>query len=217
MGRFVDKECNFAIYNVPKGGGTTLRSWIYFAKKGELALENQGDGYINQASKTHSYLKKIGYEVCNFMPWTKGPSICIVRNPIKRFISLYHDKIVKLKRCGDPPPSFSDFTCNFASFIKDNDFPHPANLSLKNLEHHFAPQSLILGNNKDYYEHIFDITEINTKVKSYLEKRWGIELPSLHCRKTKTLNDVKPSSIDLKYIEEIYRIDLSCNWICRNT
>lgn len=216
MGRFIDKEYNFAIYNVPKGGGTTIRNWIYYAKTGELAIEDQGDGYINQAPKTYSYLRKIGYEVCNFIPWSKGPSICIVRNPIHRFISLYNDKIVKEKICGNPPPSFSNFTSNFASFIKDNDFPHGANKNLNYLEHHFAPQSLILGNNQDYYEHIFDITEINTKVKSYLEKRWGIELPSLHCRKTKTLKDVKPTSIDLKYMEEIYKIDLSCNWICRD-
>lgn len=215
MGRFIDKEYNFAIYNVPKGGGTTLRSWIYFAKTGEMALKDEGDGYLNQASKTYSYLREIGYEVCNFINWGKGPSVCIVRNPINRFISLYKDKIVKEKRCGTPPPSFSDFTRNFAEVIKNNDFPHPPNPSLKYLEHHFAPQTLILGNNEDYYEHIFDISEINTKLKSYLEKRWGIELPILHCRKAKMLEDIKPSSRDLKFLEEIYRTDLSCEWICR--
>ena len=214
MGRFIDKECNFAIYNVPKGGGTTIRSWIYFVNTGELALRNQGDGYINQAPKTYSYLRKIGYEVCNFIPWSKGPSICIVRNPINRFISLYLDKIVKEKRCGNPPPSFSDFTCNFARFIKDNDFPHGANRNLNFLEHHFASQSLILGKDEDYYEHIFDISEMNTKVKSYLEKRWGVELPSLHCRKAKKNSEIIPNPKDLKHIEEIYKIDLSCNWIC---
>ena len=128
---------------------------------------------------------------------------------------MYKDKIVKEKRCGNPPPSFSDFTSNFASFIKDYDFPHGANKNLNFLEHHFSSQALILGSNEDYYEHIFDISEINTKVKSYLEKRWGIELPFLHCRKAKTSEDVKPSRKDLRNIEEIYRIDLSCNWICR--
>ena len=152
MGRFIDTEYNFAIYNVPKGGGTTIRNWIYYAKTGELAIEDQGDGYINQAPKTYSYLRKIGYEVCNFITWPKGPSICIVRNPIHRFISLYNDKIVKEKICGNPPPSFSNFTSNFACFIKDNDFPHGANKNLNYLEHHFAPQSLILGNNEDNYE-----------------------------------------------------------------
>ena len=51
MGRYIDKEHGFAIYNAPKGGGTTIRSWIYFAKTGELELKDEGNGYINQTKK----------------------------------------------------------------------------------------------------------------------------------------------------------------------
>ena len=49
MVHFIDKNHGFAIYNAPKGGGTTIRSWIHFAKTGELALRDKGNHYINQA------------------------------------------------------------------------------------------------------------------------------------------------------------------------
>ncbi len=212
MGRYIDISHNFAIYDVPKGGGTTIRGWLYFANKRFLDL-NDSNGYLTLTSNASDYIKDIGYEICNFIPWSKGPSICIVRNPVDRFISLYNDKINKEKKCGNPPPSFSDFTLNFASFIKNNDRKHPGNPKLKYLEYHFAPQSQILGINKDYYEQIFDISEINTKVKSYLEKKWMIELPFLQCRKSKIYNKIIPNRKELKIIEELYRIDLSSDWI----
>ena len=58
MGRFIDKNHGFAIYNAPKGGGTTIRSWIYFAKTGELALKDEGEGYINQTKKPANYSER---------------------------------------------------------------------------------------------------------------------------------------------------------------
>jgi len=56
MGRFIDQENGFAIYNAPKGGGTTIRNFIYFAKTGELAIQNEGGGYLNQVK---DYVKEI--------------------------------------------------------------------------------------------------------------------------------------------------------------
>jgi hypothetical protein len=215
VGRFVDLSCNFAIYNAPKGGGTTLRSWIYFAKTGEMAVTDEGNGYINQGQKTFKYLADIGYEVCNFIPWSIGPSVCIVRNPVDRFISLYMDKVVREKKCGDPHPSFREFCRNFATIIQTNDHAHGANPALNYLEHHFSPLSLIFGEDKGYYDKIFDISEINTLVKPYLEKQWGLELPSLHCRRANQKEKIIPDKEELRFIEEIYEVDLSLNWISR--
>ena len=213
MGRFIDQENGFAIYNAPKGGGTTIRSWIYFAKTGELAIQNEGGGYLNQKPKTYKQLKNIGYEVCNFIPWALGPSICIVRNPVDRFISAYKDKIIREKKCGNPPPSLSEFIDDFERLITTNDHQHGANPNLRYLEHHFAPQTLIFGENKDYFQHIFMMHEISTNLKSYLEKQWGVELPNIHCRKVQKNKTIVPSQGDRKRIEEIYKADFSCEWI----
>ena len=213
MGRFVDKKHHFALYNVPKGGGTTLRSWIYFSRTGQLAIKDEGAGYIQQASQTYKYLRDIGYEVCNFIPWTGGPSVCVVRDPVDRFISLYRDKIVREKRCGEPIPTLGEFCKNFANLIEAHDFPHRVNPSLNYLGHHFAPQSLILGKNKDYFEHIFKMEEIDTSLKIFLEGKWGVELPSLHCRKAEKENKVIPSTEELRLIREIYKTDYALGWI----
>lgn len=213
MGRFVDKEHHFALYNVPKGGGTTLRSWIYFSRTGQLAIKDEGAGYINQESKTYKYLKDIGYEVCDFVPWIDGPSVCVVRDPVDRFISLYRDKIVREKRCGEPIPTLGEFCRNFANLMEAHDFPHGANPDLNYLGHHFAPQSLIIGKNKDYFEHIFKMEEIDTSLKVYLEGKWGISLPSLHCRKAEKRSKIIPSTEELLLIREIYKSDYSLDWI----
>jgi len=215
MGRYIDKEHSFAIYNAPKGGGTTIRSWIYFAKTGELALKDEGDGYINQTKKTYQLLREIGYEVCNFIPWLDGPSICIVRDPVDRFMSIYKDKIQKEKKCGNPPPTISEFVRDFENLVKANDHPHGANPNLNYLDHHFAPQSLIFGTNEDYFEHIFQMNEINTKLKSYLEDRWRLQLPDLHCRKSAKTNKSTLNEEDLYIIKDFYRSDFACDWISR--
>ena len=213
MGRFVDRDHGFAIYNAPKGGGTTIRSWIYFAKTGELALRDEGNGYINQAKKTSKSLKEMGYEVCNFIPWMDGPSVCVVRDPVDRFISTYKDKIQREKRCGNPPPTLSEFIRDFENLVKTNDKPHGANPNLNFLEHHFAPQSVILGSDKNYFEHIFRMSEINTKLKEYLEKRWDLQLPDLHCRKAQMSARPTPTKEDLRLLEKIYQLDFACEWI----
>lgn len=213
MGRFVDKVHGFAIYNAPKGGGTTIRSWIYFAKTGELALRDEGNGYINQAKKTYKSLKEMGYEVCNFIPWMDGPSVCIVRDPVDRFLSIYKDKIQKEKQCGDPPPTLSEFIRDFKNLIETNDKSHGANPNLNYLEHHFAPQTEIFGTDKSYFENIFRMDEINNKLKKYLEKRWGLQLPDLCCRKGKNNAGLTLTKEDLRLIKEIYQSDFSCEWI----
>ena len=213
MGRFVDRDHGFAIYNAPKGGGTTIRSWIYFARTGELALKDKGEGYLVQEQKTYKFLNEFGYEVCNFIPWMDGPSVCVVRDPVDRFISTYKDKIQREKRCGNPPPTLSEFIRDFENLVKTNDKPHGANPNLNFLEHHFAPQSVILGSDKNYFEHIFRMSEINTKLKEYLEKRWDLQLPDLHCRKAQMSARLTPTKEDLRLLEKIYQLDFACEWI----
>jgi len=62
-----------------------------------------------------------------------------------------------------------NFVENFANLMEAHDFPHGANPGLNYLGHHFAPQSLILCKNKDYFEHIFKMEEIDTSLKVCFE------------------------------------------------
>ena len=177
MGRFTDTNHKFSVYDVSKGGGTTIRSWIHYKYKGNLGIEDKGKGYRSQTDNSYMNLHELGFRVewFNLVP---GEKICIKRDPIERFMSCYKDKVLREKRCRGV--SFNRFVTKMDEIIQRHDFQQTPNV--KFLKYHFAPHHKILGSDKSIYNHVFDISEIDTKVKQYLEDMWKIKLPKLHCR-----------------------------------
>jgi len=55
--------------------------------------------------------------------------------------------------------------------------------------------------------------EIDTTLKIFLEGKWGVKLPSLHCRKAEIESKVIPSTEELLLIQEIYKTDYSLDWL----
>ena len=60
MAFFIDEERKFVVYESPKTGGTTLRSWINFAGTGQLAVSGTKDYYYERAD-VYSSLDDWGY------------------------------------------------------------------------------------------------------------------------------------------------------------
>ena len=117
---------------------------------------------------------------------------CIVRDPLKRFLSAYNNRIL---------------------FHKDLQFrDHTIDMILKKLENnlfenkHFLPQSYFLGNNLDYFSFYADVENISVfeeKVNDFFGNK--IKFPKLQTRGIN--NDIELTNIQINRIKKIYNND----------
>lgn len=206
MGLFTDPNNNFTLYDVPKGGGTTIRSWITYAGTGEYQLAGSPE-YYHESPKAYQLLEDWGYESVFFRA-VGGDRVCVKRDPVERFVSCYKDKVVNEGRI--PGISVNDLLNNFDEIIHENDLPHPSNNEIGYLWFHFAPQVEQLGRDYSYYTHVFDINEVGTGLKKYLESKWDIVLPDLHCRNNKSTIELTEQQVSK--IKDIYAEDYITGW-----
>ena len=209
MGYFKDTTHNFCIYDAPKGGGTTLRLWIekkYFSKINSKKIN--GD-YITQSQKSYGNLKYIGYTTDWYTP-TDLESVCIKRDPVDRFKSCFLDKVIREKKCGNKV-ELNSFIDNFDHFMNRYNTLHADGNRVPYIYYHFAPQCKQFGTNISYYTEVFDISEMNTKVREYLMDKWHIEIPMLHARKNNS-NKLILSPSQEKKIRKLYEEDYDTGW-----
>ena len=213
MGYFRHHGSKLNIYDAPKSGGTTIRSWILHKNDGKCLL--RGDKYKHPTPNHYIKLNNYNYRISWFQefPWD---SICVKRDPVERFISGYKDKILKenyLKR----KISIDEFTDKFYSIMKNKRVHPTCKEQPKNfprlpyLWYHFAPQHKQFGKNLDYYTEIFTMEDISTKLKDFLEDRWKVDLPQIHTRKSKNV-PLNISEDTRNKIKEIYAEDYRLGW-----
>ena len=233
MGHYLLNQASLTIYDAPKTGGTTLRFWLYFYLTGELpsASSRNGDNIFNSylyGGKDFSRsMKKLGYKQLRFQDYDSSDlKICLLRDPISRFISCFNDKLVS-ERKWKKFPSMS-FPNDLEGFLNDRHLLEPSfkwrlkrkiglgnDLNGNYLGYHFAPLSFHYGNNPDYYDHIFWTSDINTSFKPFLEERLGTSLPDLHTRNASTLNREDFLTLDdhnISLIREFCFEDYSSSW-----
>lgn len=207
MGYFVDPQNNFTVYNVPKIGSTTIRSWIAFAGTGSLQLQGTSE-YYHENPAAFKMLNEWGY-TCDWFKEIEGEAVCVKRDPIKRFVSCYDDKVVKEARL--PGVSLDEFLDNIWDVIEEKDTPLEDNPSIGYLYYHFVPQARHLGESRDYYTRVFDIKELNTEGKKYFESKWSIELPDLVCRSNPKKKTVLTED-QIEKVKAIYETDYQIGW-----
>lgn len=216
MGRFTDKKHGFTLYDVPKGGGTTTRLWIDYHYHGKYLTQTDREDYLTQNNQSYDNLTKLGYKVDWFQK-VPGESICVKRDPIRRFVSCFNDKVLKediIKKT----PRINEFVKNLERYHEQgypDDFIHPDSDKDKKiyyLKYHFAPQWTNLGRDPKYYSHVFDISEVNSKLKSYLEEKWGTELEDLHARKLRIKSVSNLTDESKEILKEFYKEDYQIGW-----
>lgn len=210
MAFFVDEERKFVVFESPKTGGTTLRSWINYAGTGELNLAGNKD-YYHESNDVYSRLDEYGYDYSPFQKFEGYEMVCIKREPVSRFISCFTDKIIREGHIVDCDMDL--FLNNFDEVLKTHPFEHP---SLKGsgigfLWYHFVPQTYHLGHSADDYTLVVDTKEIGTKLKSYLESKWEIELPDLHTRK-QNLPKIQLTDEQTALVKDLYKEDYEAGW-----
>lgn len=206
MSYFIDTENNFTVYEAPKNGGTTLRLWICYASTGEL-MRSSDSGYYAGTSETYKMLMEWGYVNGAFKSTETSAKVCIKRDPVARFISCFYDKAIKERRLN---VTIDDFLDNYDEILES----HPDKMNdgkTSYMKFHFESQTYHFGKDIDYYENVFDSSEISTGFKKYLEKKWGIELPNLHARNNKS-NKFDLTANQIKKVKQIYYEDYENGW-----
>jgi len=239
VGYFIDRKFDLTIYEAPKCGGTTLRVWINFVKNGSLALERKvtSEKYLIGGDGFSSSMRALGYKFNMFKESDTSSNICIVRDPVERFISCYNDKIIKENRWKAIPNMLSPLDIdtflenlnnlsklrkkkNIKSILKKitnlNSLIIQKDDLMKNyLWYHFAPISNQYGTKLDYFERIFTMDEINSELKVFLENKWKVVLPFIHTRDAKlsyTLKLPELSESQLQRITSFYSADYGNGW-----
>lgn len=207
MGFYTDIDNGFTVYDVPKGGGTTIRMWITYALTGQIHLDGSIDYYYGD-SEYYNILGKCGYSL-DWFHSVDGARICIKRDPVERFVSCYDDKIIReghLNNC-----NIDSFLDDFYEIMNGHNLRHPFNPNVGYLWYHFAPQFEHLGDDIGYYDKVFDIKDVGSSLKEYLESKWHIYLPDLKCRNNPTkLTRLNNSQIEK--IKKIYKCDYDIGW-----
>lgn len=219
MGFFKQKIKNtHIIFEAPKTGGTTLRTWIYYYLTGKLIKNidySRDNNYYTLNGEATKFLLKNGYSNTGYLKEILDfnfSAICIIRDPVQRFLSCFYDKIIgehRYKMVGlNNPPNLKEFVNNFSDLINISEYPSVDDHSKNTLKYHFAPLTYHYGSNPSIFNKIFWTRQINTDIKNYLEDLWGLKLPPIHARNSNRAKEYE--NIDNKLrnkIQSLYAID----------
>ena len=87
------------------------------------------------------------------------------------------------------------------------------------LNFHFESLSYHYGKDKNYYDNIFNLNDLDDKVKPFLENIWGIYLPKVKMRDSKFIKKAYIKSIKQENIQQIinlYKCDYKNGWVINN-
>jgi hypothetical protein len=196
---------DFAFYISPKTGGTTIRSWIVYSQTETLELQSLGgDEYSIQNGIGQQLITNMGYYYKGFKEVNSPVKVCVKRDPVSRFLSCYTDKILR-EKCAK---------LSIDNILDDPNCLKQGRLDGLNpgyyLENHFLPQTHYLGNDKSYYDIVFDTREVSTSIRDFLSSKLGCDLPDLHTRKQKKKPELTQEQV--AKIKELYAIDYKNQW-----
>ena len=225
MGHFVCHKSKIVIYDAPKTGGTTIRRWIYYyLNREEPRIPLNSENYLNNKG---FLLNLKNYKLVKFKKYPKNfKKICVYRDPVERFISCFNDKIIKegnwrkipnMKNAVDVDSFFAGQALTKSSLKwKLKKILGINNGSWKNyLNFHFEPLTYHYGKDRNYFNEIYNLSNLNKTMKPYLENLWGIKLPSFHMRNSKLRESnylTTLSTKNLKQVKEFYNEDYRNGW-----
>jgi hypothetical protein len=121
--------------------------------------------------------------------------IAIVRDPIKRIKSIWGDRIKRRNKPNLDDTSFEYFFRNF--------WPLHA---CPDIRKHSQTQVTFIGVNANYYDHIFDISLINTKFKNIIEKISNTAIVDIAINKSNKSN-FKLTRKQFDFFKHVYSLD----------
>lgn len=126
--------------------------------------------------------------------------IVIKRDPVKRFISGYTNRVIHHRKIRDVP-DFDTFFDRFSYYYN----------SVADIETHFRPQVQFFGKDKTIFTHIFDVSEMQ-QVKELFEDTYARKFPDLRLQQGGNTVKITPTKVQEDWIRKHYKDDYDAGW-----
>jgi hypothetical protein len=197
--RLFDLIPNKVVYFMaPKCGSRTIMAYAYLYRNPQ-DWDNSPALYVSprfRYSNLYKFQKTLRIKT---LPSPYPPiRLCVVRDPIKRFISAFANRVNRLKKV--------ESGLTIAEYIKNRDDPAYKE-EYRDLNEHLIPLYVRCGTEpRKIYTHIFDVSQLS-EVHDLLENVGGVKLPILHLHKS--TDEEKPTLTpeQIEWVKEYYKKD----------
>lgn len=204
---FISSDDQIAYYHAPKNGSRTLLGYLALTKDQDL-YQNHPEYFQEVHDEVYEELRKrvnkLGKHDYNpeAVPVVENEyRIVIKRDPVKRFISGYSNRVLHHGKLGGMKPDFAEFIKRFDYF----------NSKYSDIETHFKPQTRFFGLDKSKYTHTFDVSEMSL-VKEFFEDIYKRKFPDLHLQQGGRNKKPEVTKEQEAWIQDRYRQDYDAGW-----
>ena len=204
---FLSSDSQIAYYHAPKNGSRTVLGYLALTKEPNLYRDHPeyfDPIYDEDYKHLRDRVEKIGrhhYEP-RLVPVVENPIRFVVkRDPVKRFVSGYTNRVLHHNRLGGMKPDITEFIKRFDYFYG----------KYSDVETHFRPQVSFFGLDKSSYTHIFDTSQMHL-VKELFEDTYKLNLPDLQLQQGGNKQKPDLTKEQEEWIRNKYKADYDAGW-----
>lgn len=204
---FLSSDSQIAYYHAPKNGSRTLLGYLALTKDPNLYEEHPEyfDPVFDEVyTPLRDRVEKQGrhhYEP-RFVPTVDNPIRLVVkRDPVKRFVSGYSNRVLHHNKLGGMKPDISEFIKRFDYFYS----------RYSDIETHFRPQVSFFGLDKSIFTHVFDVSEMHL-VKELFEDTYKRSFPDLRLQQGGNTQKPDLTKEQEAWIQKKYEADYAAGW-----
>lgn len=204
---FLSSDDQIAYYHAPKNGSRTMLGYLSLVKEPKL-FEEYPQYFHPTDDEVYSPLRervkrqgKHHYTDFNVPTVESKIRLVIKRDPVKRFISGYTNRVLHHRKLNNTTPSISEFIENFEVL----------RVKYADIETHFRPQVQFFGKDQAKFTHIFDTNEMG-KVKELFEDTYQRSFPDLRLQQGGNKNKIKLTKEQENWISDKYKVDYESGW-----
>lgn len=204
---FLSSDSQIAYYHAPKNGSRTLLGYLALTKDPNLYEEHPEyfDPVFDEVYQPlRDRVEKLGrhhYEP-RFVPAVDNPVRLVVkRDPVKRFVSGYTNRVLHHNKLGGMKPDISEFIKRFDHFYT----------KYSDIETHFRPQVSFFGLDKSIFTHVFDTSQMHL-VKELFEDTYKRNFPDLQLQQGGNTQKPILTQEQEDWIRKRYEADYAAGW-----
>ena len=177
---YVMPEARLAFFFSPKGGGTSLRAYLFHLENGFAFRDYKVQGRQVDAN---DLVKNTRWKAFDKNSVQGFETFAVIRDPVRRFLSGYSNRVLHYRelsteKAGEtlremdlpPDPDIDGFVENFHSYKQAS----------RNFRRHFWPQQSFLGPDKGFYTGIYRLENIAALVEDFNARfSFEAEMPRL--------------------------------------
>ena len=204
---FLSSDNQIAYYHAPKNGSRTMLGYLALTKEPDLYkthpqyFEPVFDEVYEALRNRSERLGRHHYDP-NFVMFVDNPiRIVVKRDPVKRFISGYTNRVLHHGKLGGMKPDISEFINRFKHFYE----------KYSDIETHFMPQVNFFGLDKSIFTHVFDTSEMH-KVRELFEDTYKRKFPDLRLQQGGNTKRPTLTKEQEQWIQKRYEADYAAGW-----